>query len=122
MESTSRLWTRRVLTGLVGFGMVASGILKFVRPPPLVENFERYHLLDKLPLIAVIELVCAALFLIPKTSSLGVLLVTGYFGGAVVAHLVANDPVGLVPVAVLGLSAWAVAWLRYPELFASFRR
>lgn len=111
-----------MLTGLVGFGMVASGILKFVGPPPLVENFQRYHLLDKLPLIAVIELVCAALFLIPKTSSLGVLLVTGYFGGAVVAHLVANDPVGLVPVAVMGLSAWAVAALRNPELFASFRR
>lgn len=111
-----------VLTGLVGLGMIASSIGKIVQPPQLVENFTAFHLAPYMTAIGVIEFVTAVLFLVPKTSSVGTLLVTGYFGGAVVAHLVQGHPGEMVPALVLGALAWASNYLRNPRMFESFSR
>lgn len=110
------------LTGLVGLGMIASAGGKLAMAPPLVENFEKMHLAPYLRPIGVLELVVAVLFLVPKTSSLGTLLVTGYFGGAVVAHLAGASPGEIVPPLVLGAMAWGSGALRNPGMFESFRR
>jgi hypothetical protein len=110
------------LTGLVGLGMIASAGGKLAMAPPLVANFEKMHLTPYLRPIGVLELVIAVLFLVPKTSSLGTLLVTGYFGGAVVAHLAGGAPGEMVPPLLLGALAWGSAALRNPGTFESFRR
>jgi hypothetical protein len=112
----------RGLTGLVGLGMIGSAGSKLAMAPPLVENFEKMHLSEYLRPIGVLELVVAVLFLVPKTSSLGTLLVTGYFGGAVVAHLAGGAPGEIVPPLVLGALAWASGALRNPGTFESFGR
>jgi hypothetical protein len=110
------------LSGLVSVGLLASAGAKLAGAAPIVENFEKFHLAPYRVGIGVIELVCAALFLLPRTSSLGTLLVTGYFGGAIVAHLTAGDVPGSAPAAVLGALAWAANYLRNPDMFGSFKR
>jgi hypothetical protein len=64
--------------------------------------------------IALLELSCLAFFLIPRTTVLGAFLLSGYFGGATLTHII--DGESIVPPLVIGLVIWAGAWLRVPEL------
>lgn len=105
------------MTGLVAFAMFSSAMAKFAGVPQIVDNLERSHLGSFVNAIAVIEFMCATLFVIPRTSSLGTLLVTGFFGGAVVAHLAANDVPGVVPALLLGALAWGANYLRNRQMF-----
>jgi hypothetical protein len=64
--------------------------------------------------IGVVELVCLALYLVPRTAVLGAVLLTGYLGGAVAVQLRVDAPVLstlLFPVYV-GALVWAGLWLR----------
>ena len=60
--------------------------------------------------IGVLELTCAALYAIPATSVIGAVLVSAYFGGAVVTHVRVGEAFA-VPV-LLGVLAWAGLYLR----------
>lgn len=108
-----------VLVGLVSFGLLASGAAKLAGAAPIVANFEKFHLSPFRVPIGVIEIVSVLLFAVPKTSSLGTLLLTGYFGGAIVAHLAGNDAGGMAPVLVLGLMTWGANYLRNRKMFQS---
>jgi hypothetical protein len=59
----------------------------------------------------VLELVCTILYVIPRTTVLGAILVSAYLGGAVVTHLRIQEDVFWMP-AALGVLAWAGLWLR----------
>ena len=82
------------LSGLIGlFLIVASGVPKFIDFPGKKEMFDHLGITaDISPILGVIEIAVAILFLIPRTSFLGAILVTGYLGGAVWAHLRVGDP------------------------------
>jgi hypothetical protein len=61
---------------------------------------------------------CILVYAIPSTSVLGAILLTGYLGGAVAAHVRVGDPTFthvLFPVYVAFL-AWGGLWLRSPRL------
>ena len=69
-------------------------------------------------LIGVIELACAILYIIPKTSLLGAVLLTGLLGAALAANLRVDNPLfshTLFSV-YLGVFAWAGLWLREPRI------
>jgi hypothetical protein len=69
-------------------------------------------------LIGIIELVCAILYLIPKTSLLGAVLLTGLLGAALAANLRVDNPLfshTLFSI-YLGAFAWAGLWLREPRI------
>ncbi len=108
-----------ILTGLLTFAMAASAVGKFSGAQGVIDTFEKMHLTPFRSIIGLLEIICAILFAIPKTSSLGTLLVTGYFGGAIVAHLTSNDVAGVVPAMVLGLLAWVAGYLRNRRLFGT---
>jgi hypothetical protein len=64
--------------------------------------------------IGLLELACLALYVVPRTSILGAILLTGYLGGAVAAHVRIGSPVFstlLFPVYV-GVLLWAGLYLR----------
>ena len=63
--------------------------------------------------IAILELSCLALYLIPRTAALGTLLLTGYFGGATVTHITGAE--NFVPPLIVGLIVWGGAYFRIPE-------
>jgi hypothetical protein len=65
-------------------------------------------------LIGLIELTALVLFVIPRTSLLGAVLMTGLLGGAVASHLRADSPMFSHTLfgVYLGLVMWAALWLR----------
>jgi len=67
-----------------------------------------------IPVIALLELACLALYLMPRTALLGMLLLTGYFGGATLTHIVGGETI--LPPLMVGWMIWVGAYLRIPEI------
>lgn len=64
--------------------------------------------------IAILEVTCVALYLIPQVSVVGAILLTGYLGGAISTHLRVSEAV-VIQVA-LGVLVWGGLYLREPRL------
>ena len=106
-----------VLTALVGlFMIVASGVPKFIEFPGKAEMMAKLGLpLELLPTLGVLEIAVTLIYLIPRTSFLGAILMTGYLGGAIITHLRVGDP-WFFPV-IVGVLAWLGLSLRQPIIF-----
>jgi len=118
-QSKARRIVAWILTSLITLLFIFSSVMKFLRPPEVIAAVEKWNLKDELFLIGAGELVSALLFFIPRTHSLGVLLLSAYMGGAIVTHM-QNDEPYIVP-AVFLLLIWVAGYLRHPELLQSFR-
>ncbi len=118
MPTKAQRITGWVLTGLLGLFLIgASGIPKFIDFPGKKEMFDKLGIsADLSPTLGVIEIAVAILFLIPRTSFLGAILVTGYLGGAVWAHLRIGDP-WCFPI-IIGAVMWVALGLRQPAIFS----
>jgi len=120
-RSRRSVWVGRVLSGLVVLFLIPDGIIKFIRPAPVVEAFEHLGLPISLAnLLGVLLLLCTAVYVFPRTSVLGAILLTGYLGGAVATHLRAGDPLFshiLFPT-YLGVLLWLGLYLRDGRLRA----
>jgi hypothetical protein len=116
--SKRMMWTGRVISILVSLVFVMSATMKFVGGPQIAEGFAHLELANRIPVIplAILELSCVAVYLIPPTSVLGAILLTGYIGGAMLTHLRVGEPVYLH--IVLGLLAWLGLYLREERLKA----
>jgi hypothetical protein len=113
--STTRLWAGRILTGIITFILLGSAIAKLAGAPQMVEGLKRAGIPGGAILpIALLELTCLAVYLMPGTTVLGMLLLTGYFGGATVTHVIGRE--SFFPPLLIGLGIWAGAYLRVPEL------
>ena len=84
LSSKKWLWTGRILSTLAAAFMIFDGVIHIMRPPVVIQSFQQggYSLNIIVPL-AIVELICVALYSIPRTSVLGAILLTGYLGGAV---------------------------------------
>ncbi|HYL93450.1 MAG TPA: DoxX family protein [Alphaproteobacteria bacterium] len=71
----------------------------------------------RLMLVVGLEVGSAALFLVPATRSIGLLLVSSYMGGAIATHL-SHGQLILQPAIFLSM-LWLGAWLRHPEILWS---
>jgi hypothetical protein len=91
--------------------------MKLVGGPELVKGMEHLEL-AKIPVIplAILELTCVAIYLIPATSVLGAILLTGYLGGAILTHWRVGD-VFIVQI-ILGMAVWLGIYLREERLKA----
>jgi hypothetical protein len=106
-----------VLHLLIGGLMIVSGAAKVLGLVP-TEELARHGLLDQIRLIGVGEMVTAILLLLPRTSSLGVLLASSFWGGAICIHMAHGEPY-VLQAALLVLS-WVGAYLRDPATLHSF--
>lgn len=117
--SKGRLWTSRVMSGLVILFMLMDSIFKFVISPEAVAEsaklgFTEHHMVP----LGIMALIATLLYLVPRTSVLGVVLLTGYFGGAIATHFRVGNPLfshTLFPV-YLAVLAWGGLWLRNERL------
>lgn len=109
--------TGRILTVLVGLFMIgASGVPKFIDWPDKAAMFGKLGVpMEMSPMLGVIEVSATVLFLIPRTSFLGAILVTGYLGGAVWTHLRIDDP-WYFPI-IIGVVSWVALGLRRTIIF-----
>lgn len=73
-------------------------------------------------MLGLLELGCLILFVIPRTSLLGAILMTGLLGGAMASHLRAGSPLVSHTLfgVYLGLFMWTALWLRHDALRALF--
>ena len=110
-----------VCTGLAALFLALDTLLKILRLGPAVEGtMSLGYPADSVLWIGVIELVCLVLYLIPRTSVLGALLMTGYLGGAVATHVRISSPWlthTLFPIYV-ALLLWGGLYLREKRLRA----
>ncbi len=116
--SKTAVWTGRVLSAIPCLMILFGSVLKFMRVPSVTEGFLRSGLSERLILpVALIELTCVVLYLIPQTSVLGAIFMTGLLGGATITSLRVGDPTFPVPV-ILGMMAWGGLFLRDARLRA----
>lgn len=112
--STSRAmrWTGYVLSALPVAMLAMSAAMKLSHAPAMLEKWTPVYGYPEgvLTPIAVVELLCAAIYAVPRTAVLGAILVTGYLGGAVATHVRASEPF-FVPL-LLGVLAWGGLFLR----------
>jgi hypothetical protein len=105
-----------ILHILIGGLMIVAGSAKLLGllPP---EAVEKMGLGEHIRLIGAGELGTAILLLVPRTSSLGILLTSSFWGGAICLHMAHAEPYVFQSV-VLVLS-WAGAYLRNPATLSS---
>ena len=121
--SAKKLWAGRIMSGLVVFFLLVDAGFKLIRPlpAPAVEAFGKLgYPVAFAGGIGALLLACVAVYLIPRTSVLGAILLTGYLGGAVASHVRVGDPWfshALFPV-YMGLLIWGGLYLRDEKLQA----
>jgi len=116
--SKTALWTGRVMSALPVLLILLGSIMKLMRHPSVLEGFARAGVPERLILpVGLIELVCVVVYLIPRTSVLGAILMTGLLGGATITTLRVGDPTYPMPV-ILGMLAWGGLYLRDVRLRA----
>ena len=114
------LWTGRVLTGLVAAFLLFDVVMKFAPPAAVRDQSTQMGFPPaKLTGVGIALLISLLLYLVPRTSVLGVVLLTGYLGGAVAVNVQTGAGPGLVLFpAVFGVLAWGGLWLRDRRLQA----
>jgi hypothetical protein len=121
--SKSRLWTGRILSILTVLFLIMDIVFKFIRPipPQVLESIAKLGLQPGLLTgIGILLLLCTVLYVIPATSVLGAVLLTGYLGGAVSLQMRVGNPLFgyvLFPV-YMGVLMWAGLCLRETRLLA----
>lgn len=105
------LWAGRVVSAVPALVLLMGGVMKFVKPAPVVEGFVHLGYSEKLALpIGILEIVCLVLYLVPQTAVLGAILLTAYLGGATATHVRVGDSF-FGPV-ILGALVWLGLLLR----------
>jgi hypothetical protein len=110
-------WVSWALSALPAAALLLSAFMKLTRNPQLVEGAP--HLgwpVEVLFVLGFVELGCTVIYLVPRTSVLGAVLLTGYMGGAVATHVRIGEPV--VTQVLFGVVLWFALWLREPRLKA----
>jgi hypothetical protein len=117
MQKT-RLWLSWCLSVPAVLFFAMDGVMKLIRPPAVVEATRQLGYAESaLPGIGIALLACTILYVIPRTTVLGAVLLTGYLGGAVASNIRAGTPTFnvLFPV-ICAILAWGGLWLRERRL------
>jgi DoxX-like protein len=109
------VWIGWVITVLASLLFLMSAFMKLKGGRELEEGMSHMGLPSSMVLpLAAVELTCVAIYLIPPTSILGAILLTGYLGGAICTHWRVGDPSFVQ--ALLGVFIWLGIYLREPRV------
>jgi hypothetical protein len=105
------VWTGRVISTLPVLMLIFSAVMKFIKPPGMAEGLANIGWKEEQMLtLGILELACTILYVIPQTSVLGAILLTGYLGGATATHVrVGESWIGPV---IFGVLVWLGLFLR----------
>ena len=111
--------TGRLLSAIAVLFLAFDASMKILQVPAAVDGTKQlgYPASIILPL-GIVQALCLALYLIPRTSVLGAILWTGYFGGAVATHLRLGNPLftHVLSGVYVALLVWGGLWLRDARL------
>lgn len=114
-RSRGALWTGRILSGFAVLFLAFDAAMKVFAVPAAVEGTVQLgYPAGVLFGIGLVQVLCLALYLIPRTALLGAVLWTGYLGGAIATHVRVGNPLlthVLFPIYVAAL-LWGGLWLR----------
>jgi hypothetical protein len=117
----THLWIARVCSGLAVIFWVLDGVMHMMAPLPVADAFRQLGFpIGLAPVIGLVELVCAFVYVVPRTAIFGAILLTGVLGGAVTAHIRVGDPLfpTLIFPIIVGLLIWVPLYLREERLRA----
>lgn len=115
-ESTSPskvvLWISYIMSAIPVFMLLMSASMKISQSAQVVDGFAQmgFPKWEILP-IGIVELTCTVIYLIPRTTVLGAILLTGYLGGAVVTHVRAEE-IAFLGALSFGVLLWGGLFLR----------
>jgi len=105
----------RVISVLVSLVFAMSAFMKLKGGAEVMQGMAHLGLPESLIIpLAILEISCVVIYLIPATSVLGAILLTGYIGGAICTHLRVGDPF-FIQIA-LGIFVWLGLYLRENRL------
>jgi DoxX-like protein len=118
--SKKKLWAGRIISALPALFLLVDGIMKLVKPPVVVEATVKLGYPESTIIgIGIVLLAATVLYLIPQTSVLGAILLTGYLGGAVATHVrMGEGPFPVFFPVIFGVLIWGGLWLRDDRLLA----
>jgi hypothetical protein len=95
------LWTGRIMSAVPVLLTLLGSVMKLAKVAPALEGMARAGFPERFVVpIGILELICVAAYVIPQTSVLGAILLTGLLGGATVTTL------------RIGMMAWGGLYLR----------
>jgi hypothetical protein len=114
--SKAAWWTGTIISAIVALWMGGLGaVFLFTNRAMVQEGMVKYGYPASAAVpILIVEIICAILYVIPRTAMLGAILLTGYLGGAVATHVHAREP-WFFPV-VFGVLVWLGLYLRDPRV------
>jgi DoxX-like family len=114
------LWAGRFVSGLPALFLLVDGAMKLAKPAIVVETTVKLGYAESVIFpLGIVLLACTSVYVIPRTSVLGAILLTGYLGGAVATHVRAGNGFFTIsfPV-ILGALLWSGLYLRDARLRA----
>ncbi len=114
--SKTSLWAGRIISGLVALFMTFDGTVKILKIQSAIEATAKLGFSPSVLVpFGIIVLLSTALYLFPRTSILGAILLTGFLGGATATNVRTQPQWTLFPV-VIGALAWLGLYLRDQSL------
>jgi hypothetical protein len=115
------LWAGRIMSAFVVIALVADGTVQLFAPTRIASMLqETGFAIEVTRVVGPIILACAILYAIPATAVLGAILVTGFLGGAICAHVRIGElgsPPELISL-LLGALTWGGLYARDPRIQA----
>ena len=115
LNSHRALWAGRIMSAFVVIALAADGTIQLFAPARIASTLqETGFAMDLTHVVGPIILACAILYAIPATAVLGAILVTGFLGGAICAHVRIGElgsPPEIISV-FLGAMTWGGLYAR----------
>jgi len=119
--SGKAIWAGRIISAVVVLFLLVDGGMKLIPLDVVIEATGQLgYPVSLARTLGILTLVCTVLYVIPQTSVLGAILMTGYLGGSVASHLRIDSPL-LTHVlfgVYLGVLLWGGLYLRDGRLRA----
>ena len=114
MISKGQLWAGRIISGFAALFLAWDGAMKLLKPAFVVKATKDLGYPESAIVgIGVVLLVCTLFYVIPRTSILGAIFLTGHLGGAIASQVRAEQSWFNVGFAfVFGCLVWLGLWLR----------
>ena len=118
--SKKALWAGIIIGALPTLMLLFSGVVKLAKPAGVVTEFARLGYPENVILgIGILEIACTVVYIIPRVSVIGAILLTGYLGGAIATHVRVGDPLfNVLGPLIFGALLWGGLYLRDQRLRA----
>lgn len=116
--SKARLWISYILQGVIVIMFLMGATMNLLQSEEAVKGaIAMGYPESSVVYLGLVLLISTILYAIPKTSSFGAILLTGWLGGAVATHTINQDPIfNIVFPIVFGIVMWLALWLRQEKV------